>query len=853
MAETTAKGGALAIEVPDFPLGTLIGVEVSYREKIKLSDDEINCLRDLCRVIQQRDMPARREQVIRVWEKRLFDRGYQHLLPLRTGGWRIPGLASGYAAGEQNSRLIFETNIYNSYMQIIVSALTREVPKCRMKPVDPDNDADITAAGKAEKMKPHIARVNRLKSTMADLARFLWTDGQALVVTQYFRDGQQFGFEDEKLEEQEEQTVPETEAEVDKEEKADDAEERATGEGMSEGEEDESGEAEGSSKDGGKLSRQPKGQQVVSVVGALEAKLPIKEDTLASCTYAQVSKEIDLQMARGRYPDHANALRPSGGGPGGDDIDRLARINVRLGVLDNYVTTDSSAYDVTEQITWFRPAALLEIPGQDVVDSLLARQEIRENGLRVIFCGQEFCEARALALDEQLTLIHALPGDGMHRPGIGDWLIPIQKVLNNWLELADDYFVRGVPNTWFDNEIFNVEAFRDQVNVPGAKHGFDREDGVTMQEAIWQEEALQFPQYLWEFIQFFTEELPQLLCGAFPALFGGDQASATDTYGGLMVQRDQALGRLGLAWRNIVEAMARITTQAIKCRARNDEDGTVKLDDEQSTHIEMEDLAGNFLAEPEVDSNFPATWLEKANRMMLVVQEAASNPLYQKLLDSTRNLQTIKSAIGLEDLDLPALVASDKQLGEIVKLLEGAPEPNPQLDQIDKLIAQMQDGERQRMAVAPANGAQPPQPDPQVAARLQQLTQMKSTLPPMVSTVKARWADDDDTELLTCKEWLNSPEGREYANSDEEDEQLGYANVELHAQEHEAASKQKKAQQGPPTGKPPSVSIALKDLPPKEAAEAATMAGIPADAKDFQAEEVAEAATKHPGPGGITA
>lgn len=851
MADTKAQGGTTAIEVPKLPPGTLIDVEVSYREKIELSEDEINEVRDLCRMIQNRDMPARREEVIRIWEKRLFDRGYQHLIPLRTGGWKLPAQGSGYAAGDQNSRSIFETNIYNSYMQIIVSALTREVPKSRMKPIDQDDDADITAAEKAEKLKPYIAKVNKLKSLMADMARFLWTDGRAVFLTQYMKDGQRFGFVDQELEEEERETTPETEGKISEEEEETDAEERATGEGMPddsgrEGSDQESD--EGTEEEPKEAAREPRGRQVVTVVGGLESKFPIKEDCLATCTYGQISREIDLQRARAKYPDHAGKITASVGGPGGDDIDRLARINTRLGVLDNYVTTDSTAYDVTEQITWFRPAALLECKKQEVIDSLIAKPGVAEHGLRVIFCGQEFCEARAISMDEQLTLVHALPGDGMHRPGLGDWLVPIQKVLNNWLELADDYFTRGVPNTWLDNAMFNVEALRKQTNVPGAKHGFDREEGVTKDQVYWQEDPLPFPEMLWEFIQFFTQELPQLLCGAFRALFGGDQAAATDTYGGMLVQRDQALGRIGLPWRNIVEAMASVFTQAIVCLARNDEEGSIAVDDEESTRIQLEDLAGNFLAEPEVDSNFPSTWSEKANRMNLVVQEAANNPLYQKLLDSARNLDRIKRAIGLEDLDLPMLESSNKQLGEITELLEGAPEPNPQLAQIDKLIATIQKAEDDRLAAfqANGNGAAAAVPDPQVAARIDQLTQIKSKLPPQVSTVRVRWADDDDTELATCKEWLNSIKGREMANSDEEDEVLAYQNVELHAQEHEAAGKQKKSQIGPTTAKPPSVSLALKDMPPKVAAEAANAAGLPATPADFAQQEVVDAATKHP-------
>ena len=591
MATDKAQGGEAPLEMPDLPVGTLIGTEVSYRPALEFSEDEKNALRDLCRTVQQRDMPARREQVIRIWEKRLFDRGHQHLLPRYTGGtmtgFALPTQGTGYGPGEADSRSIFETNIYNAYSQIIISALTREVPSPRFSPVDKDNDADITAAQNADKLKKEIELRNKMKQLMSEMARFLWTDGLAVFFSRYMKDGQRFGYEEPHEEELEEETVPETEEAISAEEEESgiaEAEEGETSSGEISGPESTLPESE---MDGEREPRrEPKGREVVEVGGALEWKFPIKEDCLADMPYAQRSKEIDLQIARARYPEYAEKIKAWQGGPGGDDIDRLARINTRLGVMDNYLTTDSAAYDVTEQITWFRTCALLEVKVKDVRDSLI--KKAGENGLRVIHCGETFCEGRQLSMDDQLTLAHASPGDGVNRPGLGDWLVPIQKVLNNWMELADDYFIRGVPNKWMDNEMFDVEKIRDQVNMVGAIHPFDREEGVTMEQVVWEETPVAFPPQLSEFISLFQEGLPQLLCGAFPALSGGGDSSPTDTYGGMLVQRDQAIGRVGIPWRHIKEAIACVFRQAISCLAHNSTEPVQIEENRESIRIEME-------------------------------------------------------------------------------------------------------------------------------------------------------------------------------------------------------------------------------------------------------------------------
>lgn len=834
--------------ISSFPPGSLVGVESSYKEPLQLSEEEQNALRELVRVFERRDMAAYREQVIRVWEKRLFDRGFQHLIPRRNGGWNLPTVGTGYGPGESDSRSIFETNIYNSYQQIITSALTREFPSPRFEPCDPDNDADITAADAAEKLKFGIERDNRMKTLMMDMARYLWTDGEAVFFTHYMKDGQKYGYEDET---QEQETVPE-DASANSERDISAAESEGMGGGIS-------GNGDSGTSEGlGQVSQeaQPKGGEVICVGGALEFKLPIKAPNLGACDYAIFSEEIQLQAGRAEFPDVADKIHSTEGGAAGDDIDRLARVNTKLGIMDQYVTSDSQIYDVTKQTVWIRPYALLEIQKPEIRDSLM--QKASTSGLRAIFCGETFCEARAISMDEQLTLIHALPGDGMHRAGLGDWLVPIQKVLNNWLELLDDYATRGVPNKWMDNEMFDVQKLRDQVNMPGAVHPFDREPGVQMEEAIWEETPLQIPETLWAMAQFFIGELSQLLCGAYPALSGGGD-STPDNVGGTIIQRDQAIGRIGLPWRAIKEGMASMMQQAVICLAKN-EQGTIKmLDGSEAIRVDVEDLKGNFMAFPETDENFPESPTQKQNRFALLVSESAANPIYMKLLSSPDNLELAKNSIGMEDLEIPELAARDKQLGENVILLKSGPVPNPMIGQLEQQIQTIQTQLQpiQQMAIMAAKSGQ--QPDPQhvqqgtqLQAAITQLTQQlqQAQQTPMVSSVPIGKYDNDETELATCVKVINSPMGRELKNGNE-DEQAAYQNLELHADEHQAAIAQKKASAPPQTPKPPSISLSLKDMPPKVAAEASTAAGLPATEKDFVAQQIADAAEKHPA-GGIT-
>lgn len=837
-------------EIPQRPPGVLVGVEWTKKGTVKLDDDEQNAIKELLTTLNQRESPARREQIIRVWEKRLFKRGFQHILPMRNGGWALPAQGSGYGYGEESSKSMYETNIYASYADIIESALTREVPTVRFKSQKPDDDAGITAAQCAESLKTKIVRDNSMLALLQDVSSFLWTDGMTVFHTAYVKDAQQFGFAPDP-----EEVVPEDE---EKTSEADESEEKHAGEsngehsgsgtggmetrnsgGKSESEESD-GDEENESEDAdeqGTDEKEPNGREVICVGGALEWKLPIRMNTLAECGYAIRSREIDQHKAKAKYPDVADKITQSKGGPGGDDLDRLARINVSQGMMDSYNTQDSTANDVTEQSAWLRPWQLLEL-GDKCRDSIIEKFPC---GLYVTFCGTIFCEARDESMDDCLSLLHARSGDGMNRPGLGDWLLPVQKVLNNWLELSNDYFVRGVPAKWMDNEMFDVEAIRDQTNQVGDIHPFQREQGVQMSEVIFEETPTVFPEQLMAFIQDFKGDLAQLLCGAFPALYGGDTQS-NDTMGGIQIQRDQALGRIGLPWRRLKEAMAMTMLQAVQCLALN-HDQPISVIGKVSVTVEMEDLKGDMFAYPEVDENFPETATQKGNRIEALIDKAATNPMLAQMMDDPDNLELVKDAVGLEGFVFTVLEARDKQLGEIEIMLHEPPIPNPAIQQLKVQAAQLT---KQMVPLALANPEAAQQLQAQLAPLEQQLQQLMQTAPQVSSIEIDDRCDDHATEAAAALRFINGPRGRSMKNGDD-DERNSFTNIRLHYIAHDDAAKKKAAEAAPPPiQKPPSISANVKDMTPDEAAQALAQAGIKSDPQNVATTRAAAEAAKHP-------
>ena len=199
MATTTIPQGLTGSDVyetPEYGLGVIAGVEYSNVPNAELDKEEQNILKELCKKADKRDYPARLTEVINCWEERLFFRGAQFLIPVYGGGWRLPGDSTGYGPAMQMDLSLLATNIYSARGQMIIAALTRAVPNVRFGPGSGNSDAQITAAESADKFVQVIRRNNDLITIQTDAARYAWTDGRWAYISQFRKDGQRFGWEE---------------------------------------------------------------------------------------------------------------------------------------------------------------------------------------------------------------------------------------------------------------------------------------------------------------------------------------------------------------------------------------------------------------------------------------------------------------------------------------------------------------------------------------------------------------------------------------------------------------------------------------------------------------------------------
>jgi len=716
---------------------------------------------------------------------------------------------------------LLPTNVYSAQAQILISTLTRAVPNVRFAPQDANNDAQITAAESAYKFIKVIERNIDLKGVQTDCARYLYTDGRTVYWNRFEKDGQRFGWEED---DQPDDLIPENEPpeemiaapalpenEAGMENPAPEASEelKPPQEQFLEGEEEQEQPQE-------LRKRRPRGQEVRTAHGKLEMKLvPMHANTLAECDVVQYETEVSVSRAKGMFPWVADKIKSGPNGLTEGEIARLARLNVKLGMQSTYITSDSIADDVTVQRSWMRTSEFAAIEDKATRESLIAKFP---NGCFATYAGETFVGAKDEGIEDHLALVEAFSGDGQNRNALGTSMIPIQKRINNWLDLMNDYFIRTVPKKWMHNKAFDVDRIRSQTNVPGDIGAYKPIPGMTADQLVFVEPSPTHNPSLPDFVKEYIGPISQLITGAYPALSGGDTGS-NDTKGGIITQRNQALGRLGQTWQSIQNgeavSMRQLVRWGAKCR---DKSINEKIPGGEVIQLEVNNLKANILCFAEADESFPESHIDKQNRLTQMMTELPKNPMLAEAFYNAANLEFLQNALGLEELYLPQVISRNKQLGEIEMLLKGAPIPNPKIEEAKATAAKVIG-----MGVDPAH-LDPAQTEAQ-------------NLPPMVSSVEIDPHDDNETEAATCWQLLMSPDGRKAKRTNPN----GYQNVSLHLDEHIAAAQAKKTTQAK---KPPAESINIKDLPAKQAAQMAEQAGLEASPADFDAAEAKEAMMK---------
>ncbi len=794
---------------------------------------------------------SRRQEIRRIKQAHQFWRGLQYLWwDERDQNWHLPfeQKMMDNSSLEDLPRYEFVTNIYQAFGLSLIAVLSQDVPRVRFFPTSAQAEEDVAAAKAATEVASLVERNNRIGTVIADEAFNLWTDGKAGAYVRFVVDGQRFGFHPETEIGMREVRVggdvyvcPECGAEeriagpsaegrdtsTNSGAPGASASSAAYGQASGAGSAPTRAEADASansrpspldphtcSQCGALLTEQdfvaaetitvpaaqtrlrvPNGQEVITIVGALELKTPPWANEMAEYPYLQWNMEVHLARLRAAYPHAADKIGP----PVAASMQEYERL-ARLAQSQGGPLTEGGDYNInliTFQRTWLRPWAFFALDDKSLRDELL---QLFPDGAYVAFAGDVYCESRDENMDDHWRVMHALPGDGSSgRPALGDALISVQERFNTLSNLQIETYEYGIPPIYADSEVLDFDSLQSQTAEPGAHYPARAKPGQSLASGFFQPEAASVPPDLAEHAADLMGPVAQFLTGAFPALFGGSMSN-NDTAAGYSMARDQAMGRIGLVWRRMKFFHADVMLLAVDCFRRNrPNDVEVTLLGAgaafESKWIRLTDLKGNLFSYPETDEQYPTLWAQQ--RGVLLQLMSSPDPQIQAMLSNPENLALVKRLIGLEELVIPDEESRTKQYREIAQLVGEAPVvvradgrdgviPNPAVGFADggegSSVSSHADGEKQiprtpSRAPAGAGEGKTARDSARNDTALGGGAEIEVTLP---SIMPDEFADNHAVELEACMRWFSSDAGQVAKI----EAPLGYANVRAHAMFH---------------------------------------------------------------------
>jgi DNA-directed RNA polymerase subunit RPC12/RpoP len=746
----------------------------------------VNALRDLVRQYREEGVVARRHEIRRIRQARLFWQGLQY-------SWWNPNDMNWHLPFEQRfaddrslaemPRYQFVTNFYQGFGLSFIAVLSQDVPSVRFYPQSAQSLEDISAARAASDVAQLIEQNNHVEHLLTLVGYHLWTDGKLGGYVRYVADGQRFGFHDEH--ELEAVEIPlgedvyvcpscgkETPASS-RPSARNDRETVCPGCGAALG--------EANLRKAERVTvprvvgtrRVANGQEVISIIGGLELNTPVWANEMHEYPYLQWQAEVHRAKLKAAYPHAADKIEVSPSQGAEDVYARVSRLSVSQG-LPSIHPGDALVNLITFDRTWIRPWAFYALEDKEVREELLA---LFPDGCYAAFAGDAYCESRSETMDDHWRVLHALPGDGQNRPSVGDSLVQVQERYNVLSNMQAETYEYGIPPIYADPQVLDFDALANQVAEPAAHFPARARPGQPLAAGFFQPVPAQVPPDMIRHQQDLIGPVAQFLTGLFPAIFGGNMEDVK-TASGYALARDQAMGRLGLVWRRTKQFYADLMLLSVDTfRKSRPEDAEIPLLGPDgvfdSRLIRLADLKGNIQAHPEADETFPR--LKSQQRGVLQQLFSINDPVIQRALTEPANIGYIKNVMGLNELVVPGEDSRNKQLREIQQLLASAPIIVPTISPVISSEARNLSSsgggrEEQRDSSSPVAGAAAAPNDHEASAGV--------LLLPSVPVDEL--LDDHASEFEECKRWANSDAGQSARMTNP----AGFANVRAHAQAH---------------------------------------------------------------------
>lgn len=659
-----------------------------------LPDDLQAALKGLLRKALQREMYARRQEVMEARKQRFYDRGIQYIY-WDYGSWGfapLSGLGQSGVNQSPGSNGTYENvyNIYHPFLRALVAAMTANPPGVHIE-ARTNKTADTIGSESADLYRECIEQANDIKRVQTEIARFFGTDGR--VITEACK------------------ADPDPKYGVD--------------------------------EDGNPLDA-----ELINIYGVLESKVPITQNCMKDWPYCVLSKEYEREKLQEEYPDAIDPetgeskITDSGDAQGESSYERMARIGVLQGTRLLTASGETWSNLITKHKAYFRPEFFRSAP-KDKRDQL---KEIFPNGCMLIVCGDAYCASYPVSMDERLNVGHSTPGDGQNRSSLLKDMTDPQDAFNDLWNQQLEIFDYCIPEVYMAADSLDAMAREERQAEPGAEIPIVLAPGETIQAKVMFGSNVEVPQTLIHALETISGPLGQMITGMYaPAQGSGDEHQ--ETAKGLTILKESSLGQVGIAWGAQQQLIAGAIEQCIRLAAST-RDSSQKIPvksatSDQTQQIEIANIQkGNWYAE--VDTSFPDTKSAKRAIFTSLLEMSAKSPALQAIMALPENQELFKEFIGIENFEIPGASADMQQRREIEELLKSGPsKPTPQ--QVEQAIVGMAQKATQAMAQNP--GAPPPPPP--------DINQVEKSLETPTVPIDPVW-DFHQLHIQAIQDWLAS-------------------------------------------------------------------------------------------------
>jgi hypothetical protein len=655
------------------------------------SEEVQRLLLELCECADDEDR-AVRERQIRQWRKlKFFWDGFTQLWWSDVAhDWRTPD--SSYDSSQYDASWYDKpVNIFRAYLESIIAALSVTIPPVKCFPDDAESALDLTTAKGGDKIAELLYKHND--------APLLWLHGLYIYCTEglvaaysYPKEDEAYGTYEEKQYEDEEQTemvkvCPMCQQNMVNEDLVDQAKDEFQPDDEDAPLHDilinenmkicpncmtlvnpELREQKFIVEKLVGITKKPKSRQCIEVYGGLFVKIPIYAKRQADIPYLRLSYECAYSTVVERYPFLRNKFGKS------QPVNATSDPYERWGRLSTQYLNEWPINTPTVSNYWLRPCHYYNLKDDKDIEKLKKKYP---DGCKVVKINDCFAKACNEALDDCWTLTHNPLSDYLHHQPLGSSLVPVQEVTNELISLTLQTIEHGIPQTFFDTQTLDADAYNNMEATPGALVPARAPTGKTLSDGFFQVKTAILSGEVETFAQR-MQESGQLVSGALPSLFGGAMPASSKTASQYAMSRAQALQRLQTTWKVFTFWWKGIFAKSITSFIKDmvEDEKFVQRDASTGGFInvfikrsELEGKIGNI--ELEASEQMPITWAQRRDIIMQILQ--GGNPLLMEMFSTPENLPLIKEALGLTELEIPGDEDRQKQYDEIRMLVDSEP------------------------------------------------------------------------------------------------------------------------------------------------------------------------------------